>query len=275
MTALKRQTSERLDRILDAAREIMRETGSVGFTMKDVAIRAKVAPATVFNLLGSKDGLFYALLSRLLDDLFIGVRRYKSADALEHAIEATDFVVDLFLSDAIVFRELFLVFLGTRDELHRPWFMHRSLSFWRHSVEGAAAAKLLSADELESDDLPRALMLAFIGSVDLWVHGDLDDAGFRAQSLYGTALIMLGVTNRAGEGRHRKRLREIKRQLPRHHTFLRHLVPAAQKGTRSERVAVRLDTSESSANGSAIAPATAASVSRPSKRRAGKSSPAN
>jgi AcrR family transcriptional regulator len=271
MNVQKRQTSERLERILDAAREIVRETGGVGFTMKDVADRAKVAPATVFNLLGNKDGLFYALLSRLLDDLFIGVRRYKSPDPLEHAIEATDFVVDLFLSDAVVFRELFLVFLGTRDELHRPWFMHRSLGFWRHSVESAAVAKLLPAVELESDHLPRALMLSFIGSVDLWVHGDLDDAGFRAQSLYGTALTMLGAINEVGDGRLRSRMKEIKRQLPRHHTFLRHLIPSAQKSSRPQRAAVGIP----AANGRPASvtpapgrPAPAAAAKRSPKKKA-------
>lgn len=236
---MKRKTSERLERILDAAREIIRETGGADLTIKEVAARAKVAPATVFNQFGSKDGLFYALLSRLLDDLFIGVRRYKSSDPLEHAIEATGLVVDLFLSDPIVFRELFLVFLGTRDQLHRPWFMHRSLSFWRHSVVSAVQAQVLPASEMEDDALPRALMLGFIGAVDLWVHGDVNDAGFRAQSLYGTALTMLGVANTGG-GRLQTRLREIRRQLPRHHTFLRHLVPALQKGTRAERSAVHL-----------------------------------
>ena len=207
--------------------------------MKDVALRAKVAPATVFNLLGNKDGLFYALLSRLLDDLFIGVRRYKSKNALEHAIEATDFVVDLFLSDPVVFRELFLVFLGTRDELHRPWFMHRSLSFWRHSVASAAQENAFTADEMDDDALPRTLMLGFIGSVDLWVHGDLDDEGFRAQSLYGTTLTMLGVSN-DGDGRLRKRLREIRKGLPQHHTFLRHLIPESHLQSRAGRSAISL-----------------------------------
>lgn len=236
-------SSKRVERILDATRAILREGGNVGFTIKEVAVRAKVAPATVFNLVGTKDGLFYALLSRLLDELFIGVRRYRSPYPLEHAIEATNLVVDLFLSDPKVFRELFLVFLGTRDELHRPWFMHRSLSFWRHSIASAVQANLLPAYESDDDALPRALMLAFIGSVDLWVHGDLDDAGFRAQSLYGAALTVLGATN-TQDTRMLARLREIKRQLPAHHTFLRYLVPELQKGTRSERTAVRLSESE-------------------------------
>lgn len=240
MPALKRHTSERLERILDAGRVIIREAGGTGFTMKDVAVRAKVAPATVFNLLGSKDGLFYALLSRLLDDLFIGVRRYTSPDPLEHAIEATDFVVDAFLADPVVFRELFLVFLGTRDEMHRPWFLHRSLGFWRHSVEVAAAENAVPVQDVESDALPRTLMLGFIGAFYLWVHGDVDDAGFRAQALYGTALTISGASGRSDAGRLAHRLKEIKRQLPKHHTFLRHLVPGTQKGSRSDRAAVRL-----------------------------------
>jgi AcrR family transcriptional regulator len=223
--------------------------------MKDVAGRAKVSPATVFNLLGSKDGLFYALLSRLLDDLFIGVRRYTSPDPLEHAIEATDFVVDAFLADPVVFRELFLVFLGTRDEMHRPWFLHRSLSFWRHSVEVAAADNAVPLEDVESDELPRTLMLGFIGAFYLWVHGDIDDEGFRAQALYGTALTIVGASKKLGAGRLGNRLKEIKRQLPKHHTFLRHLIPGSQKGSRSDRAAVRLGPVDVDARPGARAPA--------------------
>ncbi|MGE4409735.1 MAG: TetR/AcrR family transcriptional regulator [Sphingobium sp.] len=229
------KTTERIDRILDAVRVILRETGDVSFTIKDVSTRAGVAPATVFNLLGNKNGLFYALLSRLLDDLFIGVRQYKASDSLQHCIEATNFVVELFLSDPVVFRELFLVFLGTRDELHRPWFMHRSLSFWRHSVSTAARDGLLPTAELDDDALPRSLMLMFIGSVDLWVHGDVSDEGFRTQAMYGSALVALGAASRGTDGL-RKRMVEIRQQLPRHHTFLRHLVPAG-KSRRPERSA--------------------------------------
>lgn len=261
MNQLKRQTSARLDRILDAARAIVRESGGTGFTMKDVAVRANVAPATVFNLLGSKDGLLYALLSRSLDDLFIGVRRYKSSDPFEHPVEATDIAVDLFTSDSAVFRELLLVFLGTRDELHRPWFMHRSMMFWRHSVEAAAASGRLPPEECEEDALPRTLMAGFIGSVDLWVHGDLDDSGFRAQSLYSSTLTMLGVADAEGDKRLRARIKDIRRRLPRHHTFLRHLVPAATAASRAARVAVRLQP--------AAAPTAAADrgTARPSRQR--------
>ena len=217
MPSPKLRAAARLDRILDAAGALLRETGGVGFTMKDVATRAGVAPATPYNLLGTKDGLLYALLNRALDPLFIGVLRHKAADALEHPIEAAAFAAELYTSDPIVYRELSRVYLSTPDDLHRPWFMHRSMSFWKHAIEVAILQKRLPADEADRDDLPRLLMIHFIGCVDLWVNHDLDDAGFRAQVAYGTSLIMLGFADAAGQRKLLARIREAKRTLPRHH----------------------------------------------------------
>lgn len=227
----KLRASARLDRILDAAGALLRETGGVAFTMKEVAARAGVAPATPYNLLGTKDGLLYALLNRALDPLFIGVLRHKAADPLEHPIEAAAFAAELYTADPVVYRELSRVYLATRDDLHRPWFMHRSMSFWKHSLEIAILQQRLPHDEAERDDLPRLLMLHFIGCIDLWVNHDLDDAGFRAQVAYGTCLIMLGFADAAGQKRLSARIREARRNLPRHHTFLRFAAPAATTPT--------------------------------------------
>lgn len=227
----KLRASARLDRILDAAGALLRETGGVGFTMKDVAVRAGVAPATPYNLLGTKDGLLYALLNRALDSLFIGVLRHQAADPLEHPIEAAAFAAELYTADPVVFRELSRVYLSTRDDLHRPWFMHRSMSFWKHSIEAAILQQRLPPEEAERDDLPRLLMIHFIGCVDLWVNLDLDDAGFRAQVAYGTSLIMLGFADAAGRRKLLARIRDARRALPRHHTFLRFAAPAATTST--------------------------------------------
>ena len=227
----KLRASARLDRVLDAARALLRETGGVQFTMKAVAARAGVAPATPYNLLGSKDGLLYALLNRALDPLFIGVLRHKAADPLEHPIEAAAFAAELYTDDPVIYRELCRVYLGSRDELHRPWFMHRSMSFWQHSLEVAILQQRLPPEETERDDLARQLMIHFIGCVDLWVNHDLDDAGFRAQVAYGTSLIMLGFADAAGRRKLLARIREAKRVLPRHHTFLRFEAPAATPPT--------------------------------------------
>jgi AcrR family transcriptional regulator len=241
MATPKRPSAVRLSRILDAARGLIRETNGVNFTMKDVAKRAGVAPATPYNLLGTKDGLLYALLSDVLDGLFIGVLKYQSSDPIEHPIEAAALSAEVVIADSVVLRELFAVFLGTRDQLHRPWFMHRALSQWRLSIEAAVRLKRIPPEEAERDDLPRLLMLHFIGCVNLWVHGDLDDEGLRAQAVYGVCRIMLGFADAAGRKRLNARINEAQRHLPRHDNFLRLLVPGVTKETRTARMALRID----------------------------------
>jgi len=263
----RRQSAARLARILDAARALIRESNGIGFTMKDVAQRAGVAPATPYNLLGSKDGLLYALLSDLLDGLFIGVLKYRASDPIEHPVEAAAIGAEVFAADSVVLRELLAVFLGTRDELHRPWFMHRSFTFWRHSLEAAIRLKRIPPEEAERDDLARLLMLHFVGCVNLWVHGDLDDEGFQAQVVYGTCRIMLGFADEAGRKRLNARIHEAQRQLPRHHSFLRLIVPGASMETRAARAALRI---ESEARGAPRRPSGAARKKRAARPKPSK-----
>jgi AcrR family transcriptional regulator len=222
VTALRRRPSARLDRILDAAEALVRETGGVRFTMKAVAARAEVAPATPYNLLGSKDGLLYALLNRSLDALFIGLVHFQADDPLEHPIEAGTFAAELFASDPAVYRELFAQFLGIHDELHRPWFLQRSLSYWKHSLDTAVRLRRLPPEEAERDDLARLLMAQFIGCVDLWVSRDLDDSGFRAQVTYGICRLMLSFADGPGRERLLARIEESRRHLPPHRALARY-----------------------------------------------------
>lgn len=242
MSSLERQSAERIDRILDAAKSLIIETDGINFTMKDVALRAKVAPATPYNLLGSKDGLLYALLSRSLDALFIGILRYRAADPLEHPVEAAAVAADTFIADGNLHRHVLPVFYGTRDELHRPWFMHRSMTFWSHSLEAAYRQKLIPPEETERDDLARLLMITFIGAMSLWVHGDLDDKQMRAQVIYGFAHIMLGFAEGASRKRFIGLIKDAQRDIPQHHTFLRLVVPNTGGPARVARNAIRLET---------------------------------
>jgi len=251
MSSLERQSAERIDRILDAARSLIIETNGIGFTMKDVAARANVAPATPYNLLGSKDGLLYALLSRSLDALFIGILRYRAADPLEHPVEAGAFAADMFIRDGLIHRQVLPVFFGTRDELHRPWFMHRSMTFWSHSLEAAYRQKVIPPEETERDDLARLLMITFIGAANLWVHGDLDDEELRAQVIYGFGHIMLGFAEGASRKRMLAIIKEAQLDIPKHHSFLRLVVPSTGGPARAARNAIRLESQRMSKEGSA------------------------
>ena len=215
-----KQVAARRGRILDAAGALVRATAGTEFTMLEVAERAGVSPATPYNLFGSKNGLLYALLNRSLDELFRGAVTFSAASPLEHPLEAADIAANLFARDPIFYRPLFLVLLGVRDEAHRPRFMERSLDYWRHSLEGLLADGPLE-DEGERDDLARALLVHFAGVLELWIHGDLGEAGFRAQVTFGTSLHLLGFAEGTTRARLRRRMKEAKRHLPRRFSFLR------------------------------------------------------
>jgi AcrR family transcriptional regulator len=220
MRLREKQMAARRARILDAAAALVRETGGTDFTMLHVAAEADVSPATPYNLFGSKSGLLYALLNRSLDEVFAGALRFTAPTALEHPVEAADIAAQIFARDPIFYRPLFLVLLGVRDEIHRPRFMERSLEYWKRSLQGMVDESILRS-ESDRDDLSRALLVHFAGVLELWIHGDLDDSGFRAQISHGTALHLLGFADDTARARLRRRMRDAKRRLPRRFSFLR------------------------------------------------------
>lgn len=227
MSLREKQMAARRGRILDATASLIRETHGTGFTMRDVAHKAELSPATPYNLFGSKDGLMYALLNRSLDALMHGTLSFRSPNPLEHPLEAAEVAAGFFASDPDFYRELFIVFLGVRDDLHRPWFMQRCLEFWRHALEAAGREGLLPRTETARDDLARSLLVHFTGVLDLWAHGDLDDDGFRGQIIYGTVLHLLAFAE-AGPVRKRlqRRLAATRVLLPARGAFLRGSVAA-------------------------------------------------
>ncbi len=58
-------------------------------------------------------------------------------------------------------------------------------------------------------------MINFIGVLDLWIHEELDEEGCRAQSLYGSTLLVLASASAAVRPSLVQRLKAIERRLPR------------------------------------------------------------
>ena len=56
-----RRKLERRERILAAAQELIRATGSLGLSMRALALKAEVSLATPYNLFGSKGAVLHAL----------------------------------------------------------------------------------------------------------------------------------------------------------------------------------------------------------------------
>ena len=77
---------ERRARILTCAREMLDESGYEGLVIRDLAKRAGVAAATIYNLYGTKDGVILESLKDLLDQLGQEIQRRVSDDPVADLI---------------------------------------------------------------------------------------------------------------------------------------------------------------------------------------------
>lgn len=202
------QKEDRKRRILDAAEALIRKTGTTEFSMAVLAERASLSGPTPYNLFGSKGGILYALLNRSVDGLFSDIARGrgKSTDPVEMVLHAAQTAGDEFASDPRFYRPLYQFLLGIHDPVHRPAYMDRALFYWKQALLHLAEAGQLP-DVISHDQIARMMVVNTLGALDLWVQSELDDDQFRAQVLYGTAVLLYSVANAAQRDHLSARLR--------------------------------------------------------------------
>lgn len=215
VTIRERGLHERRLRILVAAEALIRETGSTDFTVATLAARAGLSGPTPYNLFGSKAAILYALLNRSLDLVFAGKTKIDAKlDPVARVLAAASLGADVFTGDPAFYRPIYQFLLGVDDAVHRPAFLERSMQYWRHALE-----PLIDSGQVplahRGDRLARMMVLNFMAALEFWVHLELDHGQFRAQVLYGTALLLLGFAT----GRQRevllRQIRSLERRLPR------------------------------------------------------------
>ena len=84
---------ERRRRIITAARDLIRETGDMGLSMRAIAARANVSLSTPYNLFGSKRAIVVAVLEdiREFHERFAKLR---SVNAVERVFQAHSPTID-------------------------------------------------------------------------------------------------------------------------------------------------------------------------------------
>jgi AcrR family transcriptional regulator len=88
----RRGTPASVDRVLDAAEQLIREDSFHSATMDELAAAAGVSRATVFNRFGSKLGVLQALFARCLESPEMGA--IEEALAIEDPVKALDAVIE-------------------------------------------------------------------------------------------------------------------------------------------------------------------------------------
>lgn len=194
--SIERAKIGRRGRIIDAAEDLIRSSGTTNFSMNSLARHAGLSTNTTYNLIGSKAAVLYMLLNRSVES--IGSARLmakKRRDPLEVLLHAGDTVVDAFTSEPGFFRPL-LRFLFSADEPdHRAEFMRRSYSYWASAAAPLEKSGKLLATGLDANDLARDMLLYFTGATECWVHDELGTEQFRTQVAHGISLRLLCIAD--------------------------------------------------------------------------------
>ena len=183
--------AERRQRIISAARELIRETGNAGLSMRVLASRAGVSLATPYNLFGSKRAIVLALLQdvREFHERFAHLR---ASDPLERIFMAIDLEIEIHLADPTVYRTMWAAVFDTSDDLRTTLWNEKRDAFWRGLLAGAVEAGAIGR-EINQEWLQRQLDHVFRCIMLDWVVGILPPEAVGPAAQHGYALILKGA----------------------------------------------------------------------------------
>lgn len=204
--------AERRRRIVVAARELIRETGDVGLSMRAIAARAGVSLTTPYNLFGSKRAIVVAVLEdvREFHERFSSLHQVGAVDRIFHAVSIS---LSYYAEDPDFYRTLWTEALDmSGKEIRADLITPQRYAFWWALIsEAAREGALLPGIDL--DLLLRNLDLVF-GSVMLtWVLGGIGVDDLEPAVGFGYALALRGAATAESQPRIEKRLMEYQKQL--------------------------------------------------------------
>ncbi|MGW7053493.1 TetR/AcrR family transcriptional regulator [Streptomyces sp. NPDC054887] len=167
------QKVQRRIRILDAARELLRDNPESVISTERIAARAQVAPATVYNLIGPRDKIWEALAAGFMDEL----DRRLAVSAAGDPREIVRSTVQLFVDDPVVSRRM------VREWEKSGLVLDRSpLTQLRQAMRDAQTQGVLRAD-IDTDRLAALVGTSCVGALHQWVAALIDDDRFLARAL--------------------------------------------------------------------------------------------
>jgi AcrR family transcriptional regulator len=198
--------AERRRRIIHAARDLIRETGNAGLSMRALAARAGVSLATPYNLFGSKRAIVLAVL----DD----VREYQdrfshlgSTDPLERLFAAVDMAIEFYVDDPQFYKTLWASVFDASDDVRSEIYNPARNAFWRNLVDAVAAAGVI-APRVDVGLLFKTLDRSFGAAMLEWVVGELEPERLAPTIRYSYALILKGAASADWRGPLEARLLE-------------------------------------------------------------------
>ncbi|CAM5293155.1 hypothetical protein SAVIM338S_00330 [Streptomyces avidinii] len=161
-------------RILDATRELLRDSPESVISTERIAERAGVSPATVYNLIGPREKIWEALAAGFMDELERRLTALGGGDPRE-VVRST---VQLFVDDPVVSRRM------VREWERSGLVLERGpLGQVRQAMADARKGGVLRAD-IDTDALAAVVAASCVGALHQWVAALIDDDRFLSRALF-------------------------------------------------------------------------------------------
>jgi AcrR family transcriptional regulator len=203
-----RHKRARRERIVGAVRELLRESPEEALTTDQIAERAEVAPATVYNLIGPREKVWEALAGSIMGELERRLAGSGARDPLGRAREVVAVTVELFVEDPAVSRRLLREWEGSGLVLDPG-----PLDQLRAALTDAQAAGQLRAD-VDVKKLTAVVRSACLGEMHRWVAGLIDDEQFAAGALLALDMGLAATAAEPHRDRFLRRMRGRRRVRP-------------------------------------------------------------
>lgn len=203
--------AERRRQIIQAAREMIRETGNPGLSMRGLAARAGVSLATPYNLFGSKRAIVVAVLQDVQEfrERFSSVQ---AADPVEKIFAALEIEAEFYLKDPDFYRTMWTAVFDATDRVRNEFINPKRDAFWLSLMVAAQAAGVLMPDMdpalvlRQMEAMMRSLMFD-------WTVGDISSERLVPLARHAYAMILLGASAPDWRGPLKARALEAQRAL--------------------------------------------------------------
>jgi AcrR family transcriptional regulator len=184
--------AKRRNAILDAAVSLLGTSASDDVTTEAIAARAGLSPATVYNLIGTREDLMHAVVERILHRLAASLGALDPADPIAAAQLVVDHTVAAFVADSAAYRQV--VAFAQRASPDQPGL---DPSIFQVEAMQRAQAMGIIRDDVDAGGLGRQIFLSYVGAMMLWSAGRLDDAGFLVAAQHGLATALASAATDA------------------------------------------------------------------------------
>lgn len=208
-----RSKARRRTAVLDSTLELLRTTDIEKVSIEAIAAKAGVAPATVYNLMGTRESLLLACIHRVIDSLVDDlIRTPVNVDPLGAAVRIVERSCDAFIVDGDAFRQI----VGAVNKISRGGgdFSMDPGQLQILAMRAARDAGILS-DDADPIAIGRQIYLSYTGALFAWAARRLTDEGFRAAAIHGLWTVLLAWSSEKYREEFRDRAKDAATQLVR------------------------------------------------------------